>query len=444
MLLDEERTLPHQFVASDADALIREARRRTRRRRGRIAAIVLAVGVGAVYLAAGGGNGGASRPHNGSAGRPASAAAQASSPQTTVAFLRTATPQEFDFVSPRLGYAIYTVQRSGNVSAFLLKTTDGGANFTSPLRVPSYGPLTFDSRGDGFIYAGPMLVVTHDGGRNWSVKNEPYTILGVSLVGRSVWLLVSGCLASGSVTGDCGMHLLTSANGGRSWSRARNPFGDNVGLGVSVDNASGQLVRVGASKGYVVAQAAVSRRPFHYTDLFGKYRLVYTANDGASWSQRRLDCPPPTPGMTAAAASQATLVAICSGEASAGAERKSVAFSSDTGRRWRWGSVDVASGPLFSSYTTYVSRAGLPELNVLSANTAFLFGWRGRPLVTHDGGARWAFSGPFNDGGGGPPWLTFFNAKQGVAYAAANAGPDDIWHTANGGKTWTGAVLRIS
>ena len=59
MLIDHEPPAVREPVVDDADALIREARWRTRRRRGRIAVVVLLVGAGvlAFFAATGGGSG---------------------------------------------------------------------------------------------------------------------------------------------------------------------------------------------------------------------------------------------------------------------------------------------------------------------------------------------------------------------------------------------------
>jgi hypothetical protein len=50
MLLDHQPLAVRELLSDDADALIKETRRRTRRRRGRIAVAVVLVGVAASYL----------------------------------------------------------------------------------------------------------------------------------------------------------------------------------------------------------------------------------------------------------------------------------------------------------------------------------------------------------------------------------------------------------
>src|ERR1700678_2039620 len=74
MLTVYEQPPATELVADDAEALIKEARRRARRRRGRIAVLVLLAGVVIAYVASG--VGGSARPHPGRNGRPASAAVQ--------------------------------------------------------------------------------------------------------------------------------------------------------------------------------------------------------------------------------------------------------------------------------------------------------------------------------------------------------------------------------
>jgi photosystem II stability/assembly factor-like uncharacterized protein len=81
----------------------------------------------------------------------------------------------------------------------------------------------------------------------------------------------------------------------------------------------------------------------------------------------------------------------------------------------------------------------LGSIAAISSTTAFTIGDRGSLLVTHDAGRTWRYDGAVNDGAGGPAQVTFLSAKQGLVMLANST---TIWHTSNGGRTWTAVAVR--
>ena len=422
-------------VPDDAEALIREARRRTRRRRTRGALVLLAVGAGVAALAGGGGGSGAPGARgDGAGGRPAGS--QRTSPRTAAVTARVISSLDaIAFVSPRVGYGL--VQGTAVAcSIAVARTGDGGARFGAPVVLASRpcagaapaGALAFDGHGDGFAY-GPALFATHDGGRSWRRVPQPGTVVAVAAIGRSVWMLEGRCPAGTTdfAARACPLRLLVSGDGGRHWSPApAQPHGALTTRGaLALEPAQGQswLVRASTRLGYVLANP---------TPRAGTAPLWRTADGGRTWTARRIPCLRADESVMLAAAPSGALTAVCAAQPGAGFQPKSVAQSLDGGRTW---SLHASCGyPSVSSRCRGPLGAGyLGALVATSARTAFVTGPRSLLLVTHDGGASWLpvrAVGDFN-AAGGAAGVVFPDPVHGVAF-----GYRRLWRTADGGRSW--------
>jgi photosystem II stability/assembly factor-like uncharacterized protein len=441
-------------VADHADALIRDARRRARRRRGRAAGAVVVAAVAAGFLATGGGGGGSTRPHPGGGNTPASAAGRQASPKLAVAAFLANALWRISFVSPRHGYGLFTQQGAVTCTDLVAETTDGGAHFASPVRVTSYGcshsqpvsALTFDDQGDGFLY-GPLLYVTHDGGRSWAREPQPGSVIAVSAVGPSIWMVETVCAAnpSGGGAQRCALRLLESADGGRDWTQSRRaPAGATTNRETPAVSAQGQnwLVRVGATAAYLLSEPTATRGPGTPP---ATAPLWYTGDGGASWTARHIVCREGGAlSVVLSAAPDGALVAVCAAQPSAGYQPKSMSVSTDGGRTW---SLQGPCRAQWSCTESPLDNGYLDEVVALSADTAFVIGPRSPILVTRDGGASWQARENIGDADGALPGeVVFFDSDHGVVLGSANtaAAPVTIWRTSDGGRNWSAVLPSVS
>ena len=225
------------------------------------------------------------------------------------------------FTSPVQGYGMFTGQRLRRCPVLAGPTHDGGARFAPLVTVTTFPcgqnpPTTWmaaDGHGNVFLYY-PRLYVSHDGGGRWAARHEPGPVLAVAAIGRSVWMVYADCRrAVRAAAHGCVLHLLESADGGRTWAPSpTQPPGAtarSVGGTVVTGGADSQtwLVRTGASSAYLLSSPGRN----------GIAPLWFTGNGGASWAQRQIPC-----GMalsvTLSAAPDGTLMAVCAGQPSAG------------------------------------------------------------------------------------------------------------------------------
>jgi photosystem II stability/assembly factor-like uncharacterized protein len=350
------------------------------------------------------------------------------------------------FLSLKSGYGYFVVQGQAQCRGEVGPTHDGGAVFGPLVQVTSWncgnGPparyLTFDGRGDGFLY-GPGLFITHDGGRTWAAGALQGSVVSMGAVGRSVWAVATRCATPARP--ECRLVLLRSADGGRSWTVSRAP---NIYAGPdeATFGEAGQswLVRPNASTAYVVSLPATSQ-----TRSVTGAILWVTTDGGATWSERAVPCGIYAFDVALAVAPDRTLFAACAGQPSAGFQPKSVLRSVDGGRRWALEVRCVLVPRASAGCRSPLNDGYLGGMVALSARTVFLFGARSSLLLSRDGGARWGATRPpvgDTSGGSGPAY--FFGLRQGVVLANDPRHDDapTIWVTRDGGFHWRSVVPR--
>jgi photosystem II stability/assembly factor-like uncharacterized protein len=346
------------------------------------------------------------------------------------------------------GHGVGLFQRTGpgGCRDLVGSTGDGGATFTSLVPAAACaqgGRLAFDPAGDGFLY-GPGLVETHDGGRTWDPVAHPGTVLSVGVVGRTAWLVTAACPGGSARPATCPLQVEISTDGGRSWTpSASQPPGAVAGAGaVRAAPSSGQtwLVRTGPAAAYVVSDP----EPVHHAP--DDAPVWFTTDGGRHWTPHFVPCGLPARTVALSADPGGALLAVCATRAAAGGEEdKATAVSLDGGTTW---ALHQPCGPPVSipcAATTPLERGDLGSLTAVSSTTAFLVGPGGDLLVTRDGGATWrAVHGVGDPSGPSPSETVFFDPRDGAVLgrAATRGAPVTLWHTADGGRTWTAVTPR--
>ncbi len=350
--------------------------------------------------------------------------------------------------SPTRGYGMFDTSAGARCEALSGRTADGGARFGSPALVTSWScggnpPVTAiaaDGSGDEFAY-GPQLYISRNATGTWLASPQPGAVLAVSALGRSVWMMLAKCDAA-----SCRLVLVESADGGRTWRRARTqPPGATAramaGGRPAGEPAAGQtwLVRTGLDSGYVMSSPAVN--PRGQPDVAP---LWYTANAGVTWSRRQLPCGLDALSAVLSAAPGGPLTAVCAAEPSAGSQVKSAATSVNGGRTWTLRVIPcpqlaaACRDPLVGGY--------LSEIAAVSARTIYLAGVRSSLLVSTDGGARWTAVRPLiGDGSGGTFQVSFFGRADGLVLGDDSGSNEaiTIWCTTDSGRTWSKAVPTL-
>jgi photosystem II stability/assembly factor-like uncharacterized protein len=325
----------------------------------------------------------------------------------------------------------------------LAATTDGGSNWqvvdghlpdASSIANPP-DQMEFVSSSSGYLWSGmnsqaldAPLWVTDDGGRTWTKAPIDPIVYDVSAIGADVWALASPCPPT-TGTG-CPVDVETSTDAGTSWGPgpAAPPFDTS-----SAPPSGVELARVTLTRAYVL------------TFTVSGATLAYTADAATSWSARPVPCASPFDlGAEVALSSTNDLWLICGGQASGGSQNKALYRSSTGGLTWTLVAQTATfanpsaspPGVGFLPLIGYVApySVGHKNLNVLSANLAWLFPTRGDVIVTTDGGASWTGVASLEEGSfgsGAPGNLTFISSSNGWITELGVG----LWHTTDG-TTW--------
>jgi len=368
---------------------------------------------------------------------PTSHAVSETTPNTTTRLTRIA------FSSPSDGYGVFTFQGPSTCTDRVGRTSDGGTTFSHLVSVVSWacgnsspvGNLAFDNRGDGLLY-GTKLFVTHNGGVSWSRSEQPGPVLSVEALGHSIWMLEASHPVPSSGNYKIPLRLVSSSNGGRSWSVVSTPRGALI-LPTLVDQP-GSLVRVSQTSAYIAGSPAL----FPNLSEAKKTPFWFTSDAGATWSYRPIPCSGFATALSAA--SDGTLFDVCASQPGTGSQVKETLRSSNQGRTWQ-----VMSSCRFSSSNLLHCTPGsqtpgyLGEIDAVSNKTIYLVGDRSSLEVSRDGGVTWSPVAPGLGGeAGGTFQVTFFGPSAGIVLGFGEGnGPGQtgniVWSTSDGGVQWT-------
>jgi hypothetical protein len=418
---DLERAL-HELAAEQpavSETAQRDVIRRVRRRRLRNtgALLVALAALVAIPLVALRGSSGRTRV----ATVPA-ATSPASAPPTTAHVASTPrgeaippgfSPVSVTFVPARTGWVLGTaVCTTQPCSPFLLRTTDGGATWSSVPPPPSpvsavaadvgAHSVRFANLEDGWVF-GPELWATHDGGSHWARTTLP----GLPADVRVEALEASNGAVHAAVLDGAEVRILSSAVGRDDWQLSSTVLSAGEGPVPST-----QIVLHGATGWIVQLDRTVT----------GGARL-----DGGQWIPWQPPCADVFGPAVLAASTATDLIAVCDEGVWGG-----------SGPRGSHLYVSANGGAAFQrSATTVPVSAGVvasaaPGAAVVGGPIA-----DGSALVaTSDGGARWTTV--YQDRHY-PAWLDlgFTTGTQGVVVEIFHEGPAALLLTRDGGRTWS-------
>ena len=269
----------------EAEALIKEARRRQLRRRWAIAAVLIVVAAVVTSVAA---TGWPERtgpkkvvPASPEPGR-GSPTGQFSTSGSSINFVGNWSVSSLSFPSRAEGFAFVTgTSTNGKTSALLERTTNGGRTWLGLREPPGSSDvmvtpsnLAFNSPSDGWWWGGSVLRRTSDGGANWQEVSTIGSVLSLVTSGSRTWVVES--VGFGPLS-HCRSEVLLSSGD----SALPTPVNNQPFLGTSCD---WQLLTLSASTVYLSeAQNLVSQpsAPSYYWA---------TSNAGQSWVKRTTPC----------------------------------------------------------------------------------------------------------------------------------------------------------
>ncbi len=353
---------------------------------------------------------------------------------------RTAIPEDteltdVDFLNPSVGWGLFSVQGAVTCSDRVANTANGGSTFSTPVNVVSWrcanndpvSSLTFDDHGDGFLY-GPKLYVTHDDGVTWSPNDQPGPVLSVQVIGTSIWMLEMSHAAPSTVSNSTvnPLRLLSSDNGGRTWSVLPMPAGA-VARPANAEG-TGWLVRVTKTTAYLASSDGFEA---HATPLW------FTTDSGSTWSKRTVPCSSFDTDVALSVAPDGTVFDVCASEGSAGWQPKETVRSTNEGRNWQIRSKCDSSDEHCTKGSQFAGYLG--AIDAVSSNTVYLVGGRSALEVSRDGGIRWSAVPPgMGSSAGGTSQVIFFSPKRGVVLGDGDQENErsTLWSTSDGGVHW--------
>jgi hypothetical protein len=418
------------------EVLIREARRRQRRRW--LLGVLAFVGVGGLVAGLMTSAGSppprppapkhksqppTPKPSGGSVTQPVTPPVSAGPPQLV----------SIAFFNPTSGYGVFETGSAPACSVDIATTSDGGASFAQPVPVASWCTtrpvVAFDVHGDGFLYSSTTNVVylTHDAGRTWSVEKEAGKVLSVEALGSSVWMLTVRCPVTrpSSTAAVCQLTVRQSTDGGRYWrTSASQPRTRSLSPGASA--GSGQLIRLSQTAAYVLGGP----------DTLGNGQpstvpLWYTGDGGRTWTSHLLSCGMWAQSVFMTAALTGMLYGVCAGQPGLGNQMKAVVASTDGGASWYHPRGCNPTPGLGTGCVTGFGGGYVGGIVAVSSTTVFIYGERLGIAKIVGGGGTTRYSTTLRD-------VIFFSPSFGVALGLTpdNSGPA-VWHTDNGGSSWT-------
>ena len=347
------------------------------------------------------------------------------------------------FLNPSRGYGVFTVQEPVTCSDRVGPTINGGATFSMSVPIVSWPcansapvrSLAFDDHGDGFLY-GPKLFMTHNGGATWSSSNQRGAVLSVVVLGDSIWMLETSRHVPPSASNNSRdpLRLLSSTNGGRTWSALPAPLGAVAQPANTV--GAGWMVRLSQTSAYVATSPRIRNGiPANATPLW------FTTNSGATWSSRTIPCANFGTNIALSAAPDGTLFDVCAGEPGLGNQPKETLRSTNEGRSWQVRSLCHVSSTGVEHCTPGSQFSGyLSEIDAVSRSTVYLVGDRSSLEVSRDGGIRWTAVPPgLGSDAGGTFQVLFFSPFAGIVLGDGDLENErpTLWSTTDGGAHWT-------
>ena len=325
--------------------------------------------------------------------------------------------------------------RCGAVHCFvgIEATADGGvtwhriANLLRPLnpRTPAFADhptdeatndLWFANDQDGVLFAkSHVVLVTHDGGKQWSSVRIPGVVIDALSIRRKFVLVSDKCRAGDSGYPYCGASELVDV-----------PFGSRAVQGTRrlpsclARDADNDVI---ATDGSLFAS--------------GCHALFWSENGGATWNHKRLPfaCTP----LLIAADRPSDIWAMCTRIIGAGAQEKWIYRSLNGGTTWKLAGRATLGRPFGMPIGKVPFQGYAFKLVATSPQHAvMLFLFSGGEFATFDGGRVWVTpSGPAS--------------MSGPSAGMACVGSQDCWaaagpvivRTTKGGRSWTTAKSLI-
>jgi photosystem II stability/assembly factor-like uncharacterized protein len=350
------------------------------------------------------------------------------------------------FFNPTSGYALVEVRSPNSCGDSVAKTANGGAHFELLGAVDSWSCadfppaqfLAFDDHGDGFAY-GPKLFVTHDGGTTWAAVPQPGAVVAVAAFGYSIWMVEGVCPSTASSASTCPLRLLESTDGGRNWEPAPSqPPGATASthaLSIPPDQGQSWLLRVSQSSAYLLSNPTPPQNGLSSDTV----PLWHTTDGGRTWASDQVPCDLDALSAMMSVGTDGALATVCATGPATGFQPKSLAVSTTAGATWSVESPCAAQP--FPCSSSVLSSGYLGSVAATSSDTVFITGVFGGFWVTRDGGHNWQTEDPGD--GGLPAQVVFFDADHGIVLGRDSPNAGAIWHTADGGSTWSVSVSSL-
>lgn len=252
------------------------------------------------------------------------------------------------------GYAISCANASDcwvlGAGSTLARTSNGGADF-HPLSMPAHAPIFFDiscpTSSECFAAGeGPTIMESSDGGKSWTAQISPPP--GANMTGSLTSIscpTATNCIAVGSVgQGEGAPVILSTSNGGQSWSSQASPRG--IGNLLSVSCATEEECWASGSRS----------------------TMIVTTDAGIHWSVQPI---PSSVGNIYQVSCPSSTVCFGIGDNS------QVIGTDDGGASWHISTVPSRIGELLS-------------ISCPSNSDCLVTGAGGSLVLTHDGGIKWS------------------------------------------------------